>query len=321
MKPSRWIFLGVAGALAVTAIWIGAAYRRDIAVARERVSTGSSLAHTKCGPIQYAVRGNGPPVLVVHGAGGGFDQGLMLGEMLHGFSIIAPSRFGYLGTPLPRDASPEAQADAHACLLDELKVPRAAIVGVSAGAPSTMQFCLRHAEQCAAMVLLVPLAYSDRPAAKRLSPTMKFVVGRTLKSDFLYWTAIHLFRDAMVESILGTPLEDVNSASPADQRRTYAMLDLIEPISQREQGLRNEQAIAQSLRRYKLEKITAPTLIASVKNGGYHTYEPARYTAEHIPGAKFLGYERGGHMWVGHEAEISAEVEKFLRGANIISTP
>ena len=32
----------------------------------------------------------------------------------------APSRFGYLRTPLPSDASPAAQADAHSCLLDAL---------------------------------------------------------------------------------------------------------------------------------------------------------------------------------------------------------
>jgi pimeloyl-ACP methyl ester carboxylesterase len=50
------------------------------------------------------------------------------------------SRFGYLRTPLPADASAAAQADAHACLLDALGIRRAAIVGASAGAPSAMQF-------------------------------------------------------------------------------------------------------------------------------------------------------------------------------------
>jgi 2-hydroxy-6-oxonona-2,4-dienedioate hydrolase len=46
-------------------------YQRDIHQARKRVSTDSQIVQTPCGPIEYALAGNGPPVLVVHGAGGG----------------------------------------------------------------------------------------------------------------------------------------------------------------------------------------------------------------------------------------------------------
>src|SRR5574341_741576 len=82
-------------------------YRRDIHRARARVSTGSQIVQTPCGPIEYAIAGEGPTVLVVHGAGGGFDQGLGFAQMLvdSGFRVIAMSRFGYLRTPLPTDAS------------------------------------------------------------------------------------------------------------------------------------------------------------------------------------------------------------------------
>jgi hypothetical protein len=37
---------------------------------------------------------------------------------------------------IPAVASPEAQADAHACLLDALKVEHVVAIGGSAGAPS-----------------------------------------------------------------------------------------------------------------------------------------------------------------------------------------
>ena len=99
----------------------------------------------------------GAPLLVVHGAGGGFDQGLEFAGSLprRGFRVIAMSRFGYLRTPLPDDASPIAQADAHACLLDALGIERTAIMGGSAGAPSAMQFAIRHPDRCNALVLLV----------------------------------------------------------------------------------------------------------------------------------------------------------------------
>ncbi|MCD6042647.1 MAG: hypothetical protein K0R40_2250, partial [Burkholderiales bacterium] len=41
--------------------------------------------------------------------------------------------------------------------------------------------------------------------------------------------------------------------------------------------------------------------------------EMARYTAAAIPGARFVGYESGGHMWAGHHAEVLAEIKAFLQ--------
>lgn len=317
MKLSRRIALGAAVGLAAGLIWMLLAYERDIGAARRRVAAGSEVAMTKCGPIEYGEQGRGPPVLVVHGAGGGFDQGLMLGKPIadHGFRTIAMSRFGYLRTPLPEDASAEAQADAHACLLDALGIDRAAVLGVSAGGPSTIQFCLRHPARCRAMVLLVPMAYSDTPP-RQLSRVALFLMERTLSSDFAFWSASQVFRTAMVESILGTPIEDVRRLPEAEQRNLYAMLDSILPVSPRAKGLMNEGAVAQALRPLPLERIVAPTLIFSVENDGYKTFAGARYTAERIPGARFIGYARGGHMGVGHEQELFAEIFKLLDGSS-----
>ena len=82
---------------------IGIHYRRDMAVAYGRIASGSRLIETRCGPIEYAEAGKGRPVLIVHGAGGGFDQGIAFGADLarRGLRTIAMSRFGYLRTPMP----------------------------------------------------------------------------------------------------------------------------------------------------------------------------------------------------------------------------
>jgi len=308
-RTLTWVLAGASAAL----IGIAVAYLHDIGAAHRRVSVGSAVAETRCGPIEYGERGNGPPVLVVHGAGGGFDQGLLLGRPLsdHGYRVIAVSRFGYLRTPLPADASAEAQADAHACLLDALGISRAPVFGISAGGPSSIQFCLRHPDRCRAMILLVPLAYPAQ-AADRLPPSTHFVIERVVRSDFLMWAGTKAFRSRMVETVLGTPIEDVRGASPAEQERVYAMLDLILPVSPRAQGLLNEGAVAGALRPLPLDRISAPTLIASALNDGYGTYAGARYTAQHIAGARFLGYPSGGHMFVEHEAEFASVALQFL---------
>ena len=53
-------------------------------------------------------------------------------------------------------------------------------------------------------------------------------------------------------------------------------------------------------------------LAISVEDDRYGTFAPARYTAEHIPGARFLGFPTGGHLWVGHHEDIAARIADFL---------
>src|SRR5438067_9477681 len=178
--------------LIVTAGLIYAHYRSDLSTARRELQAGSQIAHTACGPVEYAVAGSGPAVLVIHGAGGGYSQVAVISEWLaaSAFKTIAMSRFGYLRTPLPEDASPAAQADAHACLLNALGLPKAAALGLSAGAPSAVQYYLRHPARCWALVLLVPaIAVPGREVADTTppSPLWQFVFDYVLGSDFAIW--------------------------------------------------------------------------------------------------------------------------------------
>jgi 2-hydroxy-6-oxonona-2,4-dienedioate hydrolase len=310
----------ILGALLIAALLAltYASYRRDIGRAYDRVATGSYIAQTRCGPIEYAVAGEGPPLLSVHGAGGGFDQGLELAGPLArgGFRVIAVSRFGYLRTPLPKNASAAAQADAHACLLDALNVRRAAVLGTSAGAPSSMQFALRHPDRTAALVLLVPAAYVPRPneaPSVRTPRGTPLLFDTALRSDYLFWAAGRLTHDTFIRGILGTPPEVVARASPDEQARVERILEHILPVSPRRPGLINDAAVVSSLPRYELEKISAPTLAISVADDLYGTFDGARYTADHIPRAHVIGYPSGGHMLVGHNAEANMRIAAFLK--------
>jgi 2-hydroxy-6-oxonona-2,4-dienedioate hydrolase len=316
MPPRLVLILATILAAAIAFVYL--AYRSDIEREFERVSTGSRIAQTACGPIEYASAGEGEPVLVVHGAGGGYDQGMDIagGLAAGGFRVIAVSRFGYLRTPLPADGSAEAQADAHACLLDALGIRRAAIFGASAGAPSSMQFALRHPERCAALVLLVPAAYVPRPGgASSVTPPAGagFFFDTALRWDFLFWAAIRVAPRILIGSILGTPAEVVDRASPEEQARVRTMLDHILPVSVRRLGLVNDAAVVPGLPRYALERIAAPTLVTSTADDRYGTYDGARYTAEHIADARFIGYPTGGHLLVGHQKEGMKEIAAFLK--------
>src|SRR5262245_51229467 len=134
-RMRRRAALWIVGALAVGAIATYLAYTRDMRATRDRLAAGSQVIATRHGPIEYTSWGEGPAVLVIHGAGGGYDQGVAIARAFggDGFRWISPSRFGYLRTPLPADASTAAQADAFADLLDALNIKRVAILAFSGG--------------------------------------------------------------------------------------------------------------------------------------------------------------------------------------------
>jgi 2-hydroxy-6-oxonona-2,4-dienedioate hydrolase len=185
-----------------------------------------------------------------------------------------------------------------------------------------MQFALRHPERTAALVLLVPAAYPAHIAStsrgvmpRRTTPETALLFDTALKSDFFFWLAPRIARRTVLRGILATPPSVVEQASAAERARVAGVLARILPVRPRRLGLLNDAAITSSLPRYDLGRIVAPTFIMSVADDLFGTYDGARYSAEHIPHARFTGYPRGGHLWVGHHEELMAEIARFVRSA------
>ena len=303
--------------LLITVLLIWWRFDRAIKVAQTRALQGSVLVSTRCGPIEYQETGTGVPLLMVHGSGGGHDQGMAFAGNLaqRGIRVIAMSRFGYLRTPMPLDASPAAQADAHVCLLDALGIVHAAVLGGSAGGPSALQMAIRHPDRVSALAMLVPLAFKPAAladSAKPLAPWAEGLLMRLVGSDFLYWAGLHVARNQVIKYVLATPPEQVRNASPAERARIDTLLDRILPVSARAAGLRSDSVLGKSLGPAALGAVRVPTLIVSVRDDGFGTYASAQYTASQITGAKFVSFERGGHVWVGHDEEIMTEIANLV---------
>jgi 2-hydroxy-6-oxonona-2,4-dienedioate hydrolase len=326
MKRSlRWLAIALI-VLIIAVAWIARRFDREITTARARAAQGSVLIATRCGPIEYQEAGAGVPLLAVHGSGGGFDQGMAFAAPLatKGIRVIAMSRFGYLRTPMPVDASALAQADAHVCLLDALGIRRAGVLGGSAGAPSALQMAIHHSDRVSALILLAPLAYkpptqadSAPPMAPWIENTMMAVIG----SDFLFWSASKLSRTAVIDTVLATPPELLASASTSERARINAMLDHILPVSARAAGLRSDSMVGKSLAPSPLELVQAPTLIIAARDDRYGTYASAEYTASQIAGAQFIGFPTGGHTWVGHNDEVMSAIAALIVSSKQADTP
>jgi pimeloyl-ACP methyl ester carboxylesterase len=288
-------------------------YRREIAELRSRLQAGSEIAETSAGPIEYAERGDGQSLLLIHGAGGGYDQGLMIGrDFAEGFRVIAPSRFGYLRTPVPADTSPAAQADAHAALLDKLGVKNCVVAGVSAGGPSAIEFALRHPDRTQALLLIVPRTYDPTQSIGADKGFDSQMVLRLVEAsaDFLFWIGMKVARPAVVR-FLGVPPELEAKALKEERERITEIMRNILPLSDRVAGIAVDSST--EIAPWPLEKIAAQTLVISAKDDLFSTLPGARFTAEHIPNAELEVLESGGHLMLGQRDRVNAIIGSFLK--------
>lgn len=315
----RALLIGIVLALLAAAA-VAALYQRDLSRAVAGLEGRSQRVDTGFGPIEYATAGEGAPALVIHGSGGGFGQGLLMAEPLGalGYRLIAPSRFGYLGTPARADMTIEMQADAHAALMDRLGIDRAVIVGGSAGALSALQLAIRHPERCEALVLLVPASYSPerRPheSGARSVWAERFMMA-ALRADFLFWAAIHALPGTMTRLILATEPDLIDAAVPQEKARAWQILDDVFPVSRRAGGLLFDSRTAGDPPPMELDRIRCPVLAVSAEDDLYGTAASARYIAANVPDGELLIYPTGGHLLVGHGDEIWRKAASFIESA------
>ncbi len=316
MGKGRMVVLGIGLTVGIVAALVWWRFETDIGAARDKVFQGSTVIDTPCGAIEYQEAGTGLPLLAIHGSGGGYDQGMAFAAplTLRGFRVIAMSRFGYLRTPMPvgSTADAQAQAKAHVCLLDRLGIEKAALLGYSAGAPSAVQMAINHPDRVSALVLLSPIVFQPHVEARTSEPLPRWL-ETTFVPDFLLWSGLHVARNEVIKAALGTPPELLATAGTIERARINEILGDMLPVDTRAAGSRNDSAIMSHLVPLPIQSIRAPTLVVSSRDDGYGTYASAEYTAQEITGAKFLGFETGGHTWVGHnDAVIDAILELII---------
>lgn len=298
------------GALAV-------AYQRDIHRIHARLKSGVDTVDTRFGTVAFVSGGAGAPVLAIHGAGGGHDQGRLLAEAFlpSGYRWIAPSRFGYSGSAFPTDPSTAAQADAFADMLDGLGVGRVTVLAMSGGVPPALQFARRHPERTQSLILLSLAPYAPLTADEQELPVPIWLYDALFATDLPLWALSRTSPRALAP--LFDAREDLIAQMTAPEAAFLdAMIAAFLPVTQRRAGLANEGAAIDPAAPIDPATIGAPVLIVHVRDDRITPFATARFTAAEIPGAATLFFETGGHLLLGHHAEVRARVADFLEASD-----
>jgi 2-hydroxy-6-oxonona-2,4-dienedioate hydrolase len=174
---------------------------------------------------------------------------------------------------------------------------------------------LRHPEKVAALILLVPRGYAEGQKVE-LDPTpQNRALYRVMEagSDFMFWSMIRVTPSTVIRFI-GVPTELMAEANPEERLAVTRTINTILPVSLRMAGIQNDSSVR--IEAWPLERIAVPTLIITSTDDLFHTQPAAEYAAAHIPGAKLIVYPSGGHLLVGHSAEVRRTVAEFLQHVN-----
>lgn len=319
----KWKLMGAA--LATGAAWTGYQFSQWRQSRTQQLKAGGMVVETAVGPIQYAKQGSGPVLLASHGAPGGCDQIELMADLVAaGFCVLAPSRPGYLGTPLSTGQTIPQQADAMIALLDVLGIEQVAAVGISAGGPVALELALRYPERLWSLVMLSAVALPYQPNAE----TADSALGKLFLSDGLLWLldiGTWLFEQfsrrfpllsakmmLQTESDLTPEQLDSHLAFMQQNPERIAWYKVLirstGPMSMRKTGLDNDLVQLAAVSPYSLAPIAAPTCIIHGQKDADVPYNHAQFVAQKLFQAQLITLPEAGHLiWLSPEWPAAAQ--------------
>jgi len=250
------------------------------------------------GKMNYVDKGKGEIILSVHGIVGGYDQGYDACKDLDtdttNYRIIAPSRFGYLGSDIMGTGTPTEQAKAYIELLDKLEIDKVFVLATSAGGSPAIRFALDFPERTKGLILYcsaMPFYEKPKKIAKYAGPP-PFVCN-----DFLMFLMRPLFK-----LIMGMEPSTIYTILPINDKKKGIVLDA---------SITNLD-MARNYENYSIEKIKVPTIVFQAKDDKLINYKDTEKSIKRFPNCTFISFESGGHLMTGNREEIQRAVTHFI---------
>ncbi len=277
LSPAR-VGLAAAGLL----IYGAARWRRK---SLAELKVGRTVTQTALGQVEYATRGQGRPVLFIHGTPGGYDQGMAAAYALASDDLyaIAPSRPGYLSTPLGEHRTFAQQADVLAALLDTVGVDKVAVVAISAGGATALELVQRHPERVSRLVLWQAIT-------SRYVVSIEEATGGVVASELFEWLFVALL-NRMPFLVLPSDLDQ-------DARARESIVKLagaVYPLDVRRDGILNDVQQLAALPETP-PSVDLPTLLVHGTDDFLVPYAQSEAAAKAMRNARLVSIEGGNHI-------------------------
>lgn len=254
---------------------------------------------TSLGKITFIDEGQGKPLLICHGICGGYDQAYdAANEIREDFRVIAPSRFGYPGSDLPKEATTEMQVQAFLELLDFLNIKKTYLLATSAGSTVAIKFALIHPERTKGLILYC----SGFPATEARKKKMKYAGPPSLFcSDFAMWLISPLFKPLM-----GMSPDTLKEILPMKDREAGVIFD----------AKVTNTVMINNYTEYDLSELEVPVLIIHAKDDKLADFNKVEAWVPRIKNCTFVPLESGGHLMTDNGEVIRNAVKDFLNENN-----
>ena len=303
-RSQRGLALALAGAAGGSLLLMQRAAEQWYTARVAALQAGGTLGWTERGPVEYAAVGEGAPLLVAHGTPGGYDQALVIADLLAGLPVrvVAPSRPGYLRTPLMAGRTFEEQADLFAALLDHLGLDRVVMVGASGGGPTAVQFALRYPARTVCLVL-----WEAVTAAMPLDVT-------NITQGVVTWKTTGWLTTRLLRASPGLFLPAEVAGDPARLAVAVRLADTTFPLDLRREGTLNDGRLVTNLPPLPLGDLRVPTLVLHGTRDANVPPAQSVAAAAAIPGARLVSIEGGDHATTLFLPQATDPLRAFIQG-------
>jgi pimeloyl-ACP methyl ester carboxylesterase len=274
-----------------------------------------SIIDTAKGPIEVRVEGKGCPILFVHDGHVDcretiFQKGLDADKFL----FIAVSRPGYGKTLLTEsNKSPRGTADLIIALLDELKISRATIIGISAGGLTALEIAANYRNRVKNLVLISALTkkwFIDTDSTYRGG---KMIFAPRIQK--LTWSLYRFSFNIIPNAVGRLMFRELSNYRPIEfDREELKELKGMTVNMNSGHGFSND--LDQTIDQGTLSRIHCPTLILHSEYDNAVDLSHATNAKLLIKHARLVEFKnRWGHLlWIGKEySAVVRELEDFIR--------
>jgi pimeloyl-ACP methyl ester carboxylesterase len=189
--------------------------------------------------------------------------------------------------------------------------PFSQFMAMSGGVPPALKLAEMFPKRVDRMVLLSAAPFTPFSPDVQDRPIPTWAYAALLGNDAVYWALTKVARGLLREAF--DARDDLMTDLPGSEIAFVdRLVDGFLPASARLAGAQNEGAAVDPAADYRLESIRAPVLIVHARDDGLNPFAVSEELSRQIPGARHVALDRGGHLLLGHHADLREQVRLFL---------